>query len=93
MKKTTLPVAICTDSLSVHAVLKNDDWRDVQEWVRKIKLISRQTSNVTIIWVPLLCGVDGNEEVDRLADLGTKMDQSQIFVTLTIATEKIRKRK
>ena len=93
VKNTTRPVAICTDSLSVHAVLKNDDWRDAQEWVRKIKLISRQTSNVTIIWVPSHCGVDGNEEADRLADLGTKMDQSQIPITLAIATAKIRKRK
>ena len=94
VENTTRSVAICTDSLSVHAVLKNDDWRDAQDWVRKIKLLSRLTSNnVTIIWVPSHCGVDGNEEADRLADLGTKMDQSQIPITLAIATAKIRKRK
>ena len=37
---------ICTDSLSVRAVLKKDNWRDCQDWTRKIKIQSRRVKRV-----------------------------------------------
>jgi len=87
-------VIICTDSLSVHAGLKNDSWKDAQDWIRKIKLQARRLdSQVTILWVPSHCGVEGNEEADRLAELGTKLDQSEIPVTQAISNAKIRRGK
>ena len=50
---------ICTDSLSAHAVLKKDNWRDCQDWIRKIKIQSRRVKGfVTILWVLSHYGVD-----------------------------------
>ena len=76
---------ICTDSLSVHAVLKKDNWRDCQDWTRKIKIQSRRVKGfVTILWVPWHYGVHSIEEADSLADKGT---------TLNIARASIKKQK
>ena len=61
---------ICTDNLSVHAVLKKDNWRDCQDWTRKIKIQSRRVIRVvTILWVQSHYGVDSIEEAESsLAD-------------------------
>ena len=77
---------ICTDSMSLHKALSNDDWRDAQDWLRKIKEASfLLESEVTILWVPSHCGCEGNEAADRLADEGTKLDQSNVPITMAIA--------
>ena len=52
--------SVLTDSLLVHAVLKKDNWRDCQDWTRKIKIQSRRVKGfLTILWMPSLYGVDG----------------------------------
>ena len=62
---------ICTDSLSVHAVLKKDNWRDCQDWTREIIIQRRRVKGfVTILWVPSHYGVDGIEKADILAEKG-----------------------
>ena len=72
---------ICTDSLSVHAVLKKDNWRDCQDWTREIIIQSRRVKGfVTILWVPSHYGVDGIEEAYSLADKGTKLKQKDILI-------------
>ena len=49
-------------------------------------------SEVTILWVPSHCGCEGNEATDRLADEGTKLDQSNVPITLAIAKARVKKR-
>lgn len=85
---------ICTDSLSLQKALANDDWKDAQDWLRKIKEKSYTLkTEVTILWLPSHCGCEGNEEADRLADEGTKLDQTKIPITFAIAKARVRKRK
>ena len=85
---------ICTDSMSTHKALAIDDWKDAQDWTRKIKEKCYQLeSEITILWIPSHCGCDGNEEADRLANEGTKLDQSEIPITYAIAQARVRKRK
>ena len=83
---------ICTDSLSVHAVLKKDNWRDCQDSTRKIKIQSRRVKGfVTILWVPSHYAVDGIEEADSLADKETKLKQKDMPITHDIARARIKK--
>ena len=42
--------------------------------------------------MPLHCGCEGNDEADRLADEGTKLDQINIPITFAIAKARVRKR-
>ena len=85
---------ICTDSLSLQKALANDNWKDAQNWLRKIKEKSYTLkTEVTILWLPSHCGCEGNEEADRLADEGTKLDQTKIPITFAIAKARVRKRK
>ena len=75
-----------THNLSVHAALKKDCWKDAQDWIRKIKLQCRKLQGqVTLLWVPSHCGVEGNEEADRLVELGTVGDQKEAPITQAIA--------
>ena len=48
---------------------------------------------MTLLWVPSHCGVEGNEEADRLAELGTVEDQKEVPITQAIAYAKIKKKK
>ena len=84
---------ICTDSMSIHRALANDDWKDAQDWVRKIKELSYiLETTVTILWIPSHCGCEGNEEADRLAEEATKLEQSEVPITFAIAKARVNKR-
>ena len=85
---------ICIDSLSVHAVLKKDNWRDCQSWTIKIKIQSRRVKGfVIMLWVPSQYGIDGIVEADSLVDKGTKLKQKDIPITHDIARARIKKQK
>ena len=36
-QKKVATTTICTDSLSLHKALANDDWKNAQDWLHKIK--------------------------------------------------------
>ena len=79
--------------MSIHRALANDDWKDAQDWVRKIKELSYiLETTVTILWIPSHCGCEGNEEADRLAEEGTKLEQSEVPITFAIAKARVNKR-
>ena len=85
-------IVICTDSLSVHAFLKKDNWRDCQDWIREIIIQRRRVKGfVTILWVPSHYAVDGIEEADSLADKETKLKQKDMPITHEIVRARIKK--
>ena len=83
--------AIYTDSMSLVNALESNNWKDGHEWLRCIKLnLANNRSNVYICWVPSHCGTDGNEEADKLADVGARRPQDDAPVTFGIVRAKIR---
>ena len=90
-EKTHSTATICTDSLSLQKAL--DEWKDAQDWLRKIKEKSYTLkTEVSNLWLPLHCGCEGNEEAYQLADKGTKLDQTNIPITFAITKARVRKR-
>ena len=85
---------ICNNMYRQHVhPLANDDWKDAQDWMRKIKELSHiLETTVTILWIPSHCGCEGNEEADRLAEEGTKLEQSEVPITFAIAKARVNKR-
>ena len=53
----------------------------------------RVEGSVTILWVPSHCGVDGNEEADRLAGKVTKLNQKDVPTTHNIARARVKKQR
>ena len=87
-------IAVCTDSLSLQQALENDDWRDAEDWIGNIKeAVHNWGGCITLVWIPSHCGVAGNEEADRLADMGSKMSQDGVPVTHATAKARIRREK
>ena len=83
--------AIYTDSRSLVDALKTNNWRDSSEWLRMIKSLSRNLQqDITLYWIPSHCGTEGNEEADRLANVGAKLPQENVPVSYNIMKAKIR---
>ena len=59
----------------------------------KIKeLLYEVQAEVTLLWIPSDCDVDGNERADELAKQGTMLDQSETPVIHKIVKAKIKNR-
>jgi ribonuclease HI len=87
-------VAIFTDSFSLVQALESNNWRDHHEWLARIKRrLIDSPKRITVCWIPSHCDTHGNEQADRLANMGTKMDQEQAPVTFSIIKAKIRAKK
>ena len=85
---------ICTDSLSLQEALLSNDWKDKDPWLKLIKEnIYSNPSQLTLLWIPSHCGIEGNEAADRLANEGAKMCQDNVSVTHEIVKAKIKSRK
>ena len=84
---------ICTDSKSLLEALRANAWTDPDPWLKQIKRkIADLKSTLTVLWLPSHCDVHGNERADRLADIGTRMDQTRVPVPHAIIKAKIRAR-
>ena len=85
---------ILTDSESLINSLANRSWKVKDEWLLRIKdTLTRIDSQVTIMWIPSHCGIEGNERADQLASAGTLLNQDTIPVTHAITKAKIKRRK
>ena len=74
--RTTGRVVIFTDALSVLQALENPKNKDINELRISLTQISAATKQTVLQWIPSHCGIDGNEEADRLAGEGSLQDQT-----------------
>ena len=85
---------ICTDSLSLHSALSDNNWKDKDPWLKEIKKILFNLSHsTTILWVPSHCGIPGNGRADELAKAGSELPQDGIPVIHQIIKAKIKSRR
>ena len=89
-----LDCAIVTDSMSLHAALRANNWKDRDPWLKQIKeVLHRIPTQVCFVWIPSHIDIDGNERADQLANAGTSLAQNDIPVTHNIVKAKIKSRK
>ena len=62
-------MVIFTDALSVLSKIQNPRQKDVSEVETALVDLAAQT-NLIVQWNPALCGIQGNEQADRLAREG-----------------------
>ena len=88
-KETNEQYAIFTNSRSLVDALRTNNWRDSNEWLKMIKsLTDSLQQDVTLCWIPSHCGTEGNEEADRLANLGAKLPQEDAPVSYESQNQK-----
>ena len=89
-----LNVLVCTDSRSLADSMRSNNWKDNDHWLKQIKdEIHDSTAEITVLWIPSHCKVEGNDKADDLAKLGSEMDQSGTPVIHKIVKARIKKRK
>ena len=90
LKENPGDAIICTDSLSMHSALKNNDWRNTTNLIVQIKELTREIeARITLLWVPAHCELQGNDKADELALAGSKMQQDNVPVSFEIAKVRI----
>ena len=73
--------------------LDKNRWKDMDPWLQRIKdILFELTSQVTLLWIPAHCDIEGNERADELARRGTEMNQDTTIVTHKIVKAKIKNR-
>ena len=89
-----LKVLICSDSMSLAQALDKKNWKDIDPWIKDIKeMLHEMKTEVTLLWIPSHCDIEGNEVADELARQGTEMSQEEVVVTHKIIKAKIRNRR
>ena len=66
LPRTKPNVVIFIDALSVLSKLQNPHQKDLSEMETALINLAAQT-NLILQWIPAHCGIQGNEQVDRLA--------------------------
>lgn len=73
---------ILTDSESLVQAITKNNRKEKHEWMKRIKLeLGKLKHQVNICWIPSHCGIQGNERADKMAEIGSKMDQKDAPVT------------
>ena len=75
-------MVIFTDALSVLNKLQNPSQKDLKEVETVLVDLTAQT-NQTLQQIPAHCGIQGNEQADRLTREGGQPDQEDRFTSYT----------
>ena len=75
-------VVIFTDALSVLSKLQNPRQKDLNEVETALADLAAQ-SNLTLLWISALCGIEGNEQADRLAREEGQLEQEDRYTSYT----------
>ena len=75
-------VVIFTDALSVLSKLQNPCQKDLNEVETALIDLAAKT-NLILQWIPAHCGIQGNEQADRLAREGSQLEQEDRYTTYT----------
>ena len=82
LPRTKPNVVIFTDALSVLSKLQNPHQKDLSEVETALVDLAAQT-NLILQWIPAHCGIQGNEQADRLAREGGQLEQEGRYTTYT----------
>ena len=74
-------VVVFIDALSV-LKLQNPLQKGLNEVETALVDLAAQT-NLTLQWIPALCGIQGNEQAGRLASEGGQLDQEDRYTSYT----------
>ena len=80
--RTKPSVVIFTDALSVLSKLQNPTQKDLNKVETALVDLAAQ-SNLTLQWIPAHCGIQGNEQTDRLAREGCQLEQKDRYTSYT----------
>ena len=75
-------VVIFTGALSVLSKLQNPRQKDLNEVETALVDLAAQ-SNLTLQWIPALCGIQGNEQADQFAREGGQLEQEDRCTSYT----------
>ena len=75
-------MVIFTDALSVLNKLQNPRQKDLNEVETALVDLTAQT-NLTLQWIPAHCGIQGNEQADRLARQVGQLDLEDRYTSCT----------
>ena len=82
LPRTKPNVVIFTDALSVLSKLQNPHQKDLSEVETALVDLAAQT-NLILQWIPAHCGIQANEQADRLAREGGQLEQEDRYTTYT----------
>ena len=82
LPRTKPNVVILTDALPVLSKFQNPRQKDLNEVETALVDLAAQ-SNLTLQWVPAHCGIQGNEQADRLAREGGQLQQEDRYTSYT----------
>ena len=82
LPRTKPNVVIFTNALSVLSKLPNPRQQDLSEVETALVDLAAQT-NLILQWIPAHCGVQGNEQADRLAREGGQLEEEDRYTTYT----------
>ncbi|XP_064645949.1 ribonuclease H-like [Lineus longissimus] len=81
-RKAPKSIVIFTDALFVLEAHKNPRSEDLDHLITALNILCNYNKKVVLQWIPTHCDIRGNERVDRLANEGIRMEQTDLHELL-----------